>query len=151
MSNKTMGHCNKHLLSKENQCCVIAKPAEPVATHPSTGPPCIRSNTCAGLRSCLKRRRNRTPWLSPLLLFTNTRRGEHPWGLVASQDSSVPESTPALLFSLACHDCQPTISIHFLSLTHTVLLTSSLMIRLLDILFFHSINQSLITVNPCSN
>lgn len=32
---------------------------------PSLGPAPLSSNTCAGLRSCLKRRRNFTPWLSP--------------------------------------------------------------------------------------
>lgn len=30
-------------------------------THPRCGPPFIRSNTCAGFSSCLKRRRNLTP------------------------------------------------------------------------------------------
>lgn len=44
-------------------------------TYPSSGPPFIRSKTWAGFRSCLNLRRNFTPWLSPLLEFTRTRRG----------------------------------------------------------------------------
>lgn len=44
-------------------------------THPSSGPPFIRSKTWAGFRSCLNLRRNLTPWLSPLLEFTRTSRG----------------------------------------------------------------------------
>ena len=128
-----------------------SQPAQAVATHPSTGPPCIRSNTCAGLRSCLKRRRNRTPWLSPLLLFTNTRRGEHPCGLVASQDSSVPESQTHQLFTSLSRDDHH-LFLLLLPLSHTLLLTSVLLILLHDytVAFFHSISQSLITVNPCS-
>ncbi len=43
--------------------------------YPSSGPPFIRSKTWAGLRSCLNLRRNFTPWLSPLLELTRTRRG----------------------------------------------------------------------------
>lgn len=43
--------------------------------YPSSGPPFIRSKTWAGLSSCLNLRRNFTPWLSPLLELTRTRRG----------------------------------------------------------------------------
>lgn len=32
-----------------------------LTSHPRCGPPFIRSNTCAGFNSCLKRRRNLTP------------------------------------------------------------------------------------------
>ena len=53
----------------------------------SSDPPC----TWAGLRSCLKRRRNLTPWLSPDFELTKTNSGEQPWGRTASQASSVPE------------------------------------------------------------
>ncbi|TNN34068.1 hypothetical protein EYF80_055768 [Liparis tanakae] len=46
--------------------------------YPSSGPPFIRSKTCAGFSSCLNLRRNFTPWLSPLLELTRTSRGlEH--------------------------------------------------------------------------
>ena len=44
-------------------------------SYPKCGPPFIRSKTCAGLSSCLKRRRNLTPWLSPLFEFTKTKSG----------------------------------------------------------------------------
>ena len=44
-------------------------------SHPKWGPPLTRSNTWAGFSSCLNRRRNFTPWLSPLLELTKTRRG----------------------------------------------------------------------------
>lgn len=48
------------------------------AQYPSSGPPFIRSKTCAGLSCCLNFRRNFTPWLSPLLELTMTSRGlEH--------------------------------------------------------------------------
>lgn len=44
-------------------------------SYPRCGPPFIRSKTCAGFNSCLNRRRNFTPWLSPLLLLTKTNNG----------------------------------------------------------------------------
>lgn len=54
--------------------------------HPRCGPPFTRSKTWAGLSNCLKRRRNFTPWLSPLLELTKTRRGlAHEGGHVAFQ------------------------------------------------------------------
>lgn len=54
--------------------------------HPRCGPPFTRSKTWAGLSNCLKRRRNFTPWLSPLLELTKTRRGlAHEGGQVAFQ------------------------------------------------------------------
>lgn len=59
-------------------------------TNPKPGPPFMRSNTCAGLSSCLKRLRNFTPWLSPDFEFTNTNKGLQPSGQVASQASSLP-------------------------------------------------------------
>lgn len=43
--------------------------------YPKWGPPFIKSNTWAGFSNCLKRRRNFTPWLSPLLELTKTNRG----------------------------------------------------------------------------
>lgn len=59
--------------------------------RPKPGPDDMRSNTCAGFSSCLKRRRNLTPWLSPDLEFTNTNSGEKlPCGLHTSQASSIP-------------------------------------------------------------
>lgn len=60
-------------------------------TYPGPGPPFIRSNTCAGFNNCLNLLRNLIPWLSPDLLFTNTKSGLHPVGLTASQASSLPD------------------------------------------------------------
>jgi hypothetical protein len=58
---------------------------------PNPGPDDIRSNTCAGFNSCLKRRRNLTPWLSPDFEFTKTNSGEKlPCGLTTSHASSNP-------------------------------------------------------------
>lgn len=58
---------------------------------PRRGPPFIRSKTWAGLSSCLNRRRNLSPWWSPDLELTKTRRGEHPIsGRLASHASSLP-------------------------------------------------------------
>ena len=59
---------------------------------PRPGPPFIRSKTWAGLRSCLNRRRNFTPWLSPDFELTKTNNGEQPCGRTASQASSVPKA-----------------------------------------------------------
>lgn len=57
---------------------VITRIEKNALAYPSSGPPFIRSKTCAGLRSCLNLRRNFTPWLSPLFELTRTRRGlEH--------------------------------------------------------------------------
>lgn len=58
--------------------------------YPGPGPFPMRSNTCAGFNNCLNRLRNFTPWLSPDLELTNTNNGEHPWGWIASNESSVP-------------------------------------------------------------
>lgn len=57
---------------------------------PSSGPVETRSKTCAGLSNCLKRRKNLTPWLSPDLELTKTRRGEKelPRGFTTSHESS---------------------------------------------------------------
>lgn len=53
----------------------------------------MRSNTCAGFNNCLNLRKNLTPWLSPDLELTKTSKGEQPWGLTASQASSLPTDT----------------------------------------------------------
>ena len=91
-------------------------------TNPRLGPPFIRSKTWAGLRSCLKRRRNLTPWLSPDLELTKTRRGEQPCGRTASHASSLPGKIQSLaslkaLMAQACHEEQQQIRIgwHYLS------------------------------------
>lgn len=43
--------------------------------YPKWGPPFIKSKTWAGFNDCLNRRRNFTPWLSPLFELTKTKRG----------------------------------------------------------------------------
>lgn len=59
--------------------------------RPNCGPDDIKSNTWAGFNSCLKRRKNLTPWLSPDLELTKTSSGENePCGLTTSQASSRP-------------------------------------------------------------
>lgn len=59
---------------------------------PNSGPVEMRSNTWAGFKSCLKRRKNLTPWLSPDLELTKTKRGEKevPCGFTTSHESSMP-------------------------------------------------------------
>ena len=54
-------------------------------TYPSVGPATLKSNTCAGFNSCLKRLINRMPWLSPLFEFTKTINGLRWFGWAVSQ------------------------------------------------------------------
>lgn len=66
--------------------CKHIKTIRILLPHPRCGPPLTKSKTWAGLSSCLKRRKNFTPWLSPLLELTKTRRGlAHDGGQVAFQ------------------------------------------------------------------
>lgn len=57
------------------QCYISFKRDLSIINYPKWGPPFIKSNTWAGFSNCLNRRRNFTPWLSPLLELTKTNRG----------------------------------------------------------------------------
>ena len=77
-------------------------------TDPRPGPPFMRSKTCAGLSSCLNRRRNFTPWLSPDLELTNTSSGEQPCGRTASHASSLPKNHHVIFMTQHWHNSDMT-------------------------------------------
>lgn len=68
----THAHTHTIIPSWEHILCVKT---HVFVSYPRCGPPFMMSNTWAGFNSCLNRRRNFTPWLSPLLLFTKTNSG----------------------------------------------------------------------------